>query len=326
MAEQPGATDSQDQAEAAINAGTAPSGGGGGTDLISDQKFKWSLNTSAQARSLAPRIYINLLEMTGGQIFQLLAQAKNIVTDPYNGMYDLQFIERLTLPFFSNLHHNNSNSWEPLSLENLASNVAGSLGGSVGAVAQGFVAGAKVAKSLYQAAVEPASKTESPHVWKDIGLETVSFGFTLYNTDFSTYGVHKAFVDKMVYWSTPFKKQFTFALPPALCEYEIPGIRRGLMASFNFSVTTKGQSVFYGSNVPDAYECTFSLTDLLMQTRNINPLSGPVAIGTALPGSQVPNTINVYTPTGAVAEAISQTRSQVSNLLSIGPTSSQGEE
>lgn len=242
--------------------------------------YVWSLSSTAKAKSLVPRIRLRLLEMRTGQLWQLLSQTFNLITDPYEGIYKLDPVgKELFLPFFSTQHHNNSHSWEPLSLETLG-NIAGSVGTTLGSAAQAVIGGAKFARSMGAALVAPGYKTETAYVWKDTNLEAVSFDFNLYNTTPSVYKKNKRFVDEMIYWTLPKKLKATFVLPPVLCEYEIPGVRRGLIARVDLSVSTKGQSVLNNNeNVPDAYNLAFTLTDLLMQTRNIHGVDGPKGIG-----------------------------------------------
>lgn len=266
-------------------------------DVIKD--YKWSLNTSEQARALAPKIRIKLLEMRTGQLWQLLSQALNLITDPYDGIYKLDVVGRdLWLPYFSGDHHSNSHSWEPLSLDTLGS-IAGGVGTTIGAGAQAVLGAAKGLRSIGAALAAPGYKTETPYVWRDTNLEAVVVDFNLYNTSPEEYGKNKKFINEMIYWTLPKKLKATFAIPPVLCEYEIPGIRRGLIARVDFAVSNKGQAAFHsGENVPDAYGVTFTLTDLLMQTKNIHKPTGPVSMGSNIS----PNATTVY---GGAADAAS---------------------
>lgn len=286
-------------------AGGSP--GGGAIDMVNTSNYKWTLNTSSEARALAPRININLLEMRTGQLIQLLSQTVNLLTDPYNGLYSLEFRKRLTLPFFSDQHHDNSSTWEPLSLGSIGDIMGGS--STIGQIGAAVAGAAQMARGLATAFIAPAYKTETANVWRDTNKETISFSFNLYNTGKEEYELHKSFIDEMVYWTLPRKLQATFAIPPVLCEYDIPGIRRGLMAALDFAVTTKGQSVCMGGiNVPDAYSLTFTLRDLLMQTTNINPRTGSGAMGGDIIGSMAKN---VYTPCGPAIEAIGKVKTAV---------------
>lgn len=259
--------------------------------------YRWTLNTSEDARKLAPKIRIRLLEVSTGQLIQLLSMAINMFEDPYKGLYKLNKVAELVLPFFSSQHHQNVHTWEALSIGKQADAVSQGVGEKLGGAAL------KAASDIVQAVrgataaiAVPAYKTETPYAWRATGLETFSFNFNLYNTNESDYALHKSFIDKLVYWTLPTKLLATFALPPVLCEYHIPGIRRGLIAKLDFSVSTKGQVAHHdGYNIPDAYNLNFTISDLLMQTRNINPRdNGPDGLDTVILGSPS-NATNVYT-------------------------------
>lgn len=267
------------------------------TEGDGNANYRWTLNTSLDARKLAPKIRVRLLEVSTGQLIQLLSMAVNMFEDPYKGLYKLNKVAELVLPFFSSQHHQNSHTWEALSIGKQADAVSQGVGEKLGGAAL------KAAGDIVQAArgataaiAVPAYKTETPYAWRATGLESFSFNFNLYNTNEADYQFHKAFVDKMIYWTLPTKLLATFALPPVLCEYHIPGVRRGLIAKLDFAVNTKGQVASHsGYNIPDAYSLTFTITDLLMQTRNINKREGGAdGLDTVILGSPSEAT-NVYT-------------------------------
>ncbi len=266
--------------------------GGPALDVVNG--YKWTLNSSPEARACAPYIDINFLEMKTGQLAQLLSQTINMFTDPYDGMYKLEVVRSLRLPYISNYHHQNMNNWEPLSLEAIGNIMGGgTVGGTTGAAVGASIAGAiQMARGLIAAAALPAYKTETPNVWRDRNEESVVVDFNLYNTDPDAYTQNKKLVDELIYWTLPKKLKATFALPPVLCEYHIPGIRRGLIAKVDLHVSTKGQSVMIGGeNVPDAYNIQLTLADLLMQTKNIHPLSGPTGLNSSIRSSKA---VNIY--------------------------------
>lgn len=248
--------------------------------------YRWSLNTSPEALALVPRIRIRLLEMQTGQLWQLLSQAINMFTDPYDGIYNLKTVKELTLPFFSNQHHSNSHTWEPLKLETLGDIMGGGgVGTTMSSIGGAIAGGLQLARGVGAALVQPGYKTETPYVWRDTNMESVVVDFNLYNTTMEEYAKNKLLVDQLIFWTLPKKLKATFATPPVLCEYSIPGIRRGLIASVDLTVSTKGQLVSSGSNVPDAYNIQLTLKDLLMQTRNVHGLSGPGDIDSKIDGS-----------------------------------------
>lgn len=256
-------------------------------NLVTDIDYKWTLNTSPDARSRAPYIELQLLRMESGQMQQLRGLAQATATDGYSKLYNVTQVELYVLPFFSGQHHANSSTWEPLNLEAIGNAVAEGSKMLGGEQAGKFISGAMDAVStlrgLGAGIAKPAYKTETPQVWRNSTLETVQFGFTLYNTDIATFERHRTFVRNMINYTLPTKENFTYIQPPLLCSYQIPGIRYAPIAKIDFTVQMKGQVVAYtptgGGNatmMPDAYDVSFSLSDLLMQTRNFNDMDdGP---------------------------------------------------
>jgi hypothetical protein len=279
--------------------------GGGGLDVVTSGK--WTLNTSPDARKLAPIIRIQLLEMKTGQLFQLLSQITNI-EDPYAGLYNLEPSLLMTLPFFSDQHHSNTHEWEEMSLDTLAESVGG--GATATTFQQGiqaFAGAVKGARSLVAAAAIPGYKTESPYKWVGTNMDSVTFNFNLFNTSPEDYRQHKTVVDTIINATLPKKLKATFFLPPVLCEYEIPGVRRGLIAKLEISISNRGQIVFHeGENVPDAYNLSFTLTDLVMQSKNVHQANGPIKMGGNIQGSKGSNVYSGRAAFGQLPEALGE--------------------
>lgn len=256
-------------------------------NIVDDLQYKWTLNSSAEARRRAPRIQISLLQMELGQINQLIrfvgAQAGETAGNmggvleraaggaPYKNMYDVQAIGALIIPYFGDTHHQNNSQWEPANISGAAGVTEGMQG-----ISRAIGTGARLVTGVLGSTLYAGHKTELPHVWKDTNLSDINVGFKLYNVDAESYKAHKTFIDSIVHYSLPTKHLLTMVTPPALAEYEIPGVRYSPIATFNVEVDMEGQKVLEsGQVVPDAYNITINMKDLLMQTKNIHGLSGP---------------------------------------------------
>ncbi len=265
-------------------------------DIVSD--YVWTLNTSKPAKEFVPRITVKFKQQTSGQLTQGLNRwfeaAGDAVTgggvsalltrNAYEGMYLANDVGEMVFPFFSS---------EFIALNQSFVGVDG-LGAAGGAIKSGLnTFFGDTGRTINQtteavgnaiggaaAAATPGILIEKPGVWASTSPTNTTFSFYLYNTlEQSIPGSiakNKKLVDTLIFLNSIEKIGPALLLPPVLCEYDIPGVKYGPVASMSLNIQSIGQLTFKDKkNVPDAYLITITLNDLLVRSRNMHGRDGP---------------------------------------------------
>lgn len=125
------------------------------------------------------------------------------------------------------------------------------------------------AKALQMA---PGTTVNQPRVWSGADAVTYPVTFKLFNTDSEEDIARNVDLKQRLQFSTLHdQRSAILASPPALFEVYIPGIRYSPAAVIsNLAVTNVGQmNLWNGMNIPDAYEITITIAELITESRQI---------------------------------------------------------
>jgi hypothetical protein len=246
-----------------------------GGDVVNN--YRWSVSSSRLALAQTPRIMIQEYQQNVSSIQQAIKYWANQgavgidskqTADPYEGLYSVEKAtpgNYYTFPFFSSYNHAIQNAW----------------GENKGTIGQ---AGAEISDAVTQAArvVFPSAGIEAAKSWEGSTPAAYSFTFHLFNTvdPKEDYKRNKKLLHALVNNNLLDKIDFISIRPPAICKITIPGVRGttvGVMSTIE--VSNVGQiNYINGENIPDAYEITISIQELLTESRQIwnNKLSDKV--------------------------------------------------
>lgn len=260
-------------------------------DIIND--FQWTLNNSPKARELTPRIKISFFQQKSGQLTESInrwwGDISSIVdnvregggmidairsADPYENMYLADPIGALEAPFFSEEYITLAHTWQNNQSLDAVKGVATELPKPGGNIAAKVVS---TALPLAQS-VPPKTFIEQPKVWGETGPTQTIFSFAIYNTIDPDNNIvkNKKLIDWLIYINSINKAGPVLALPPAICSYEIPGIKYSPVASIALDIKTIGQVTHRNNNnIPDGYQVTMTLLDLLVRSKNMHDRNGP---------------------------------------------------
>lgn len=275
------------------------------------KNYSWTVSNVALAREECPRIIIKERQQTTSSIRQsmqyLAGQAAGIlkgdIKDAYAGLYQVdENIKGNTyiLPYYNQYHHNTANAW-------------GENKGSIGkTVASGLGKVAAAAGVIF-----PSAGIEGAKSWEGSTPTEYTFTFQLLNTVSWDKAIdNKNFIQAIINNNLMDKMDFVAIRPPAICFVSIPGMRGKTVAVVSaINVANIGQMNFYDSaelkqlgrkytggvtneidgflpdatfNLPDAYEISITIQELLTESRQIfaNELDGKKVFSRVKPGPQ----------------------------------------
>ena len=178
--------------------------------------------------------------------------------DPYSNLYAVgDKGNTYILPYYSTYHHIVQNNW-------------GENKGTVGDVwekASNFVA--EWAKAIY-----PSAGIEGQKTFEGSTPASYQFTFQLLNTVGDTeanINKNKSLIRAMINNNLLDKLDVIAVRPPAICSVRIPGVRGNTVAVLQtINVENLGQvNRIGGENVPDAYQVTITVQELLTESRQI---------------------------------------------------------
>lgn len=255
----------------------------GGGDVVN--KYRWTVTKSETALLQTPRIEIQEFQQNVSSIQQSIKYWANQgkvfgesglkqTADPYESLYSVEKGQpgnTYTFPFFSTYHHAIQNAWG----ENKG--VMGSIGkGAIDAVTTG-------ARAIF-----PSAGVESAKSWEGSTPASYSFTFHLFNTvdPLKDIPKNKKLIKALINNNLSDKIDVISIRPPAICKITIPGVRGttvGVMSTIE--VSNVGQiNYIERENVPDAYEISISIQELLTESRQIwgNKLTDKVFSATVM--------------------------------------------
>lgn len=192
---------------------------------------------------------------------------KDVKTNPYLKMYSgVATGNVFQLPFFSTYNHQVNSSWTEPSEK--------------GAMAKGRDILSKYGGGMFQ-----RGSIEKRKVWAGSNSSAYAFTFTLYNTqDQNDIVQNIKFIRTLTNNALPSRTSYATILPPCIYTLEIPGVRYAPAVSLDGvnienlgqvnrkKVTlpnSMGETVTMDMNIPDAYEVTISVSELLTESREL---------------------------------------------------------
>ena len=287
--------------------------GSGGIDVVNDKNYIWTMNTSTEARKLAPKIKCTFYQQTKGQIVEAanrwfdggvqgnfvetagvqsrrsalgkitssLGEATDAALDSSTIQGDDKWYKNMYYAEPVGVMEFPFFSEEYADLQHQFENnvILSALGGAAAGKTGGNVLGAAFATAKM---LTPGVKFEAAKAWGDTTITSTSFAFNLYNTVGSSedtnkaIATHKGLVDLLIYLNSAQKFGPSLTIPPVICEYNIPGVKYSPVANMALNITSLGQSTYNrGGNIPDGYRIQITLNDMLMRARNFHTPSGP---------------------------------------------------
>jgi len=270
----------------------------GDYDIV--KNYDWTVSNQTMARAEAPRIVLTEFQQTQSALTQSinywfnqagdfknkagsvidgfkengitkdsLMAAKNealsYTNDPYRGLYIAEPTDNVfTLPYYANYNHSIQNSW-------------GENKGPLGNVVNNVIV--PVAK-----AIMPAGGIETAKAWEGMTSTSYSLVFQLLNTIGPNIAANieknEKFKNVLIRSNLQYRLNSVAAVPPVIYSVEVPGIRYSPVAVIsNLTVSNIGQLNYIGGrNIPDGYEFTLHITELINETRQI--------FDSGLPGGQ----------------------------------------
>jgi hypothetical protein len=240
----------------------------GVVDVVNNTEYHWTVSNKNLARAEVPTIIIKEYQQNVSSIEQGIRywanQAKvltatGVTADPYEALYSVSNAEEgneYTFPFYSTYHHIIQNAWG----EN-----KGVVGQTVRTVEEAVTQAARV--------VFPSAGIESAKSWEGTTPVTYQFSFQLLNTydPLNDIAKNKELIRALIHNNLLDKIDFISVRPPAICEIRIPGIRGTTVGVLNtINVENMGQiNRIDEVNVPDAYNITITVQELLTESRQI---------------------------------------------------------
>lgn len=235
-----------------------------GADIV--HNYKWTISQmSPEALAEIPIIHLVEYQQTVSGLAQQInywaLQAQGVIRDlaawdnsqdPYKGLYvaDATGAE-FVFPFLENYHHTVTNNW-------------GDNKGPLGEFVQNvIVPAAKVLK--------PNAGIEPPKAWEGSSAVSYTFKFQLLNTVDGDWEKNKTFINRMIMANLQNRLNSVASEPPVFYSIDIPGVRFAPVAVIsNFTVSNEGQlNNIKGQLIPDAYQLTFNITELISESRQI---------------------------------------------------------
>lgn len=246
-------------------------------DVIKD--YKWTLSPMLGEHENVPAIILQEFEMDVTHMYaQLIYWWRNATgkndANPYEGLYVAKPTGILyKFPYYENYHHNITQTW----------------GENAGIQNFGMADILIKAKHFYNMLTGQSYGTyvNKPQVWTNAGLVDYNITFSLFNTgDVDTsntsapntnplaelsYIKNKRLINRLIMSSLHNQQSALQTTPPALFTVDIPGVRTCKAAVIrNIRVENRGQiNRINNENVPDAYEITINIGELIPESRQI---------------------------------------------------------
>ena len=237
----------------------------GNGDIVNT--YRWSVSTSKEALKEVPTIEITEYQQNLASIQQgvryykyqaKMARDNQTTGDPYMEMYSVQKAEKgnkYIFPFYNPFHHSITNGW---------GESKGVTSTAVKTIEDGITT---IATTLL-----PAAGIESMKSWEGTTPMPYTFTFQLLNTvTLSDIEKNKKLINALINNNLMDKIDFISVRPPAICLIKIPGVRKktvGVMS--NILIENLGQiNVINNENIPDAYQISITIQELLTESRQI---------------------------------------------------------
>jgi hypothetical protein len=214
-----------------------------------------------------PKIILTEYEQDLASIFAQISYWYNNAIDkldpenPYKNLYHAKPTGMIfNLPYFEQYNHNTTQEWQ----KNAA--LLEAFGGFGNLLINLF---GKIKMALGNA---PGMNVNQPRSWGGSSPISYPVTFTLLNTKTQdAWKKNKLLIDRLIMSSLHNQKSAILASPPAIFEVEVMGIRNSPASVIaNISVVNKGQiNLIDKVNVPDAWEITLTILELITESRQI---------------------------------------------------------
>jgi hypothetical protein len=271
-------------------------GTSGGTQIIDVvNEMSWTISNKRSRRD-APRMRLVEYQQSTGQLIASIIYFSRVLKDfDYSNsidsltkksdpieVYKLKYFGDKTgyeysIPYFNPKNLSRNNEFSPSDPFAPLTQLGTSYGGS------GFSRGAAQISTLYSTGKEIIDSVlpgkinfEFPQTWNNTSPETYSTTFDLINTtNFNDVINNWKFCHLLSYQNTPSRRNFAIMDPPVIYTMSIPGIVNFPVCYMNeLQITNLGNTRLIDIEgkkriIPEAYRITFTLTSLLMPSRNI---------------------------------------------------------
>lgn len=262
-------------------------------DVVNE--MSWTISNKA-SRKDAPRMRLVEYQQTTGQLIASLiyftrvlqnfdyknpldsASSKSDALDVYKLKY---FGEKTgyeySIPYFNPKNLSRTNQFSPSDPFSPLVQLGTSYGGGARSKAiAGFSTFLKTTKNIIDGILPGRINFELPQTWDNTSPETYSTTFDLINTTTLDDVVNNwKFCHLLSYQNTPSRRNFAIMDPPVIYSMNIPGVVNLPVCYMNdLQITNLGNTRIVNvegvkRTVPEAYRITFSLTSLLLPSRNI---------------------------------------------------------
>lgn len=262
-------------------------------DVVNE--MSWTISNKA-SRKDAPRMRLVEYQQTTGQLIASLiyftrvlqnfdyknpldsASSKSDALDVYKLKY---FGEKTgyeySIPYFNPKNLSRTNQFSPSDPFSPLVQLGTSYGGGATSKAiAGFSTFLKTTKNIIDGILPGRINFELPQTWDNTSPETYSTTFDLINTTTLDDVVNNwKFCHLLSYQNTPSRRNFAIMDPPVIYSMNIPGVVNLPVCYMNdLQITNLGNTRIVNvegvkRTVPEAYRITFSLTSLLLPSRNI---------------------------------------------------------
>ena len=235
-------------------------------------KYSWTL-TDKTKRPDVPYVELVEFEQDLASFFAQISYwssnaakfGESQTENPYENLYHAKSTKtKYTIPYFGTYNHNVTQNWEKNS----------ALLDAFGGLGQKLVNAAGLLRVAGGDA--PGINVNQPHKWNGGSLAQYDISFTLFNIlNNDDYIQNDKFIKRILMSTLHNQKSAILASPPALFTVNIPGVRYCPAAIINnIIVTNVGQinlMKFNGklANVPDAFDITLNISELIQESRQI---------------------------------------------------------
>ena len=238
------------------------------------ENYRWSVSTSKLATSEVPTIEITEYQQSTSSMIQAMSyyatqtidsiDSGTLSGDPYEKLYAVDKREQgnmYILPYYSAYHHYIENRW----------------GENKGTISKMAAKAQSFATDLTKA-VYPSANIEAAYSWQGSTPATYTFSFQLLNTVNPETDIpeNRTFINTLLHNNLFDKLNIIAMRPPAICTIYIPGIRELTIGILHIVIENFGQvnsmkleSESKKVNIPDAYNITITVQELLLESRQI---------------------------------------------------------
>lgn len=234
----------------------------GSYDILSD--YNWTIN-GKRLRGNIPHLKLRQFQIDGNLLLANLSYwTKHIVdqdarNNPYQGLYKARptgIIFRF--PWLNSFNHAITQNWGDFKgLENTA-------------------LGDIMSKVVLYASDTPGVHINTPKMWTGPSQATIPYEITLFNTGepaqiVKNIDMNKKFINRLIMSTLHDQANAILALPPALYELEIQGVRVSPACVIsNLQVENIGTIVLKNNRtVPEAHRIRLTITELISESRQI---------------------------------------------------------